>query len=274
MRKEDEMFKFCAANLILGLILSGCSEVLFAPDVTPPAPPQGLSSATGDGLVELIWNDNTEPDLAGYRIYASSSYEGPYERIGSSIAPSFIDKGIPNGKTYYYAVAAYDGHGNESELSHDIIYDTPRPEGYDVALRNYLVEPGRAGYDFSTYSIGPYDDLYTDVFFELYNGVFYLNVWDDSEIQDVGYTRSLYDVGYAPVTGWNPTKDALLVLGHTYVVRTWDRHYAKLRVNAISGDQLLFDWAYQLQTENNRLKQASAPSRHLMSEGPGAAGRR
>jgi hypothetical protein len=254
--------------------LSGCTGLLIVPDLTPPAPPHGLASVTGDGFVALSWNENTEGDVAGYRIYASTSYEGPYEHIGSSHGPSFVDKGILNGETYYYAVSAYDLHGNESGLSHDVVYDTPRPEGYNVALRNFRADPSHAGYDFSTYSIGPYDDDYTDVFFESYNGTLYLDVWDDSEIQDVGYTASLYEVGYAPVTGWNPTKDARLVLGHTYIVRTWDRHFAKLRVTTLSADRVFFDWAYQLQSDNNRLKQGTVTGRSELAEGTGTAGRR
>jgi hypothetical protein len=268
------MGRYVSLMLIAGLAFSGCTGVVTAPDLTPPASPRGLASATGDGLVELAWIGNVEPDLAGYHIYASNTSAGPYERIGSSTVPAFLDNGIANGATYYYAVTAYDREGNESELSHDVVYDTPRPEGYDVSLHNYLVEPGIAGYDFSTYSIGPFDDSYSDVFFEWFGGIPYLNVWGDSEIQDVGYTQSLYDVAYAPVTGWNPTKDARLVLGHTYVVKTWDRHYAKLRVSAISSSRVLFDWAYQLQTENNRLKEGSSQERKPLTEGPGRSARR
>ena len=39
------------------------------------------------------------------------------------------------------------------------------------------------------------------IFFENYNGTFYLNVWDDSDIQDMGSTQDIWDISYAP-NGW------------------------------------------------------------------------
>jgi hypothetical protein len=249
----------------------GCKDAIFYPDVTPPAPPRGITTSTGDGLVEIFWLRNTEPDVYGYNVYASSSATGTYELIGSSRTPYFLDNGVTNGRTYYYAVTAYDNSGNESDVSSDVAYDTPRPEGIDVPLYNYRTNALLAGYDFSTYSVGPYNDPYTDVFFENDSGAYYLNVWQDSDIQDMGYTRSLYDIGYAPESGWAPTKDAPVILGHTYVIWTYDNHFAKLRVTQVSGTKVTFDWAYQLQQGNPRLKPGA--ERGSLVLGAGAASR-
>ncbi len=38
-------------------------------DVTPPSPPTGLAASVNGFNVILNWNANTEPDLAGYRVY-------------------------------------------------------------------------------------------------------------------------------------------------------------------------------------------------------------
>jgi hypothetical protein len=261
--------------LIVLLGFCGCQSVVVVPDLTPPSRPRGLYTQTGDRQLEIFWLANLEPDLAGYKIYSSVSANGPYDYIGSSRQPHFIDGGIQNGVTYYYAVSAYDLDGNESSLSTEIAYDTPRPEGYDVTIGDYRTSPRLAGYDFSTYSIGPYDDQYTDVFYEYYSvtGTFYLDVWDDTDIRDMGPTVSLYDITYAPTSGWSPTKDAVAVPGHTYVVRTRDNHFAKLRIIDLSTAGARFDWAYQLQEGNPRLKQA-LPDRPPLSEGPGLARRR
>src|SRR5439155_1027532 len=140
------------------------------------------------------------------------------------------------------AVTAFDDNGNESSLSKDLAYDTPRPEGYNVILKDYRSSPNLAGYDFSTFSVGPYDDKYTDVYFEYYNGEYYLDVWTDSDIQDMGYTTSLSDIGAAPTSGWSPTRDSRVITGHTYVVWTWDNHFAKIRINAVSAARVDFDW--------------------------------
>jgi len=240
--------------LIVAAFAGGCKSRIVDVDTDPPYAPRGIYTETGDEMVILTWIANPEPDLAAYRVYWSDAYDGAYAFLGQTTTESYIDYGAPNGVTVYYAVTAVDRSGNESELSHDVAYDTPRPEGHGVVLPNYRYDPNRSGYDFSTYTVGPFDDQYTDIFFEHTGGIYYLNVWMDTDIQDVGYTESLYDVGYAPSAGWSPTKDAMLIAGHTYVVRTWDNHYAKVRVRSLSDASVTFDWAYQLQAGNTRLK--------------------
>ncbi len=50
-------------------------------DISPPAPPAGLSgfiSRTGE--VKLKWDSNTEPDLDGYLVFYSNYYDGDYSQ--------------------------------------------------------------------------------------------------------------------------------------------------------------------------------------------------
>lgn len=251
------------------IFLAACDAPRHRTDLTPPSAPRGIITYTGDNLIELRWLDNPEADVAGYNIYVSSSYNGTYRLIGTSAIPRFVDGGAANGVTCYYAVSAYDVAGNESALSQDVVYDTPRPEGYNVTLLDYRFRPDLSGYDYSTYTVGPYDDRYTDIFFENYNGAYYMNVWEDTDIQDMGYTHSLSEIDYAPESGWSPSKDARLIVGHTYVVWTWDNHFAKFRVTALTSTRVTFDWAYQLQPGNPRLK-PSTGSRKEMRLGSGA----
>ncbi|MDI6766346.1 MAG: hypothetical protein QME52_05935 [Bacteroidota bacterium] len=241
-------------NLFIMVIFLGCEDRIYQPDMMPPAAPRNLYAEAGDNLVELFWTQNSERDVAGYRVYAHSSNSKRVQYIGSTNTNHFIDRGIENGVTYYYAVTAHDINGNENEMSREYIYATPRPEGRDVILKDFRRYPNLSGYDFSTYSVGRYNDDYTDFFFEYYNGVYYLNVWDDTEIQGMGYTRSLYDIIESPTTGWSPTKDAQAIAGHTYVIRTWDSHYAKVRITSLTSTRIVFDWAYQLQAHNPFLK--------------------
>lgn len=243
--------------MVFGMVLFAGCERIVAPDMIPPSPPTGLYTSTGDNFIELFWNRNPEGDVAGYNVFVSSRYDGRYELIGSTHTPYFLDEGARNGNTYYYAVAAFDYDGNESGLSRDVAYDVPRPEGYDVILRDYRVNPGSAGYDFGGYAVLPYDMQNTDMYFEYYNGAYYMDVYTDTDIQDVGHTGSLLDVKVAPASGWSPTHDVRLVVGHTYVVWTHDDHYAKFRVTEISPSRVVFDWAYQLQKSNPMLKRPS-----------------
>ncbi|MEW6510089.1 MAG: hypothetical protein AB1428_03940 [Bacteroidota bacterium] len=240
--------------VIAAAALSGCHRGLFEPDITPPSPPTGLRTATGDNFIELFWNENRESDVAGYNVYVSSSYNGRYELIGSTGEAYFNDVNAVNGNTYYYAVTAYDFDGNESGLSKDVAYDIPRPEGYGVILNDFRTAPGYAGYDFSRYVVVPFDDQTSDMWYEYYDGEYYMDVRTDTDIQDMGPTNSILEVGTAPSSGWSPTHDVRLLAGHTYVVWTYDDHYAKFRVSAMSPGRVTFDWAYQLQKSNPLLK--------------------
>lgn len=260
--------------LTSSLFYFGCEQRIVEADTTPPSIPQGIVTIAEDSQVEIFWLSNTEPDLAGYNIYISYAYDGRYQLLGSTNQPYFLHRGAENGKTYYYALSAYDESGNESGLTPEVISETPRPEGYAVILRDFRSAPNLGGYDFSTYSVGPYNDQYTDVYFEYYNGVSYFNVWEDTDIQDMGYTTSLDDIAEAPTSGWTPTKDVVVIPGHTYVIWTWDNHYAKIRVTEVSASRVKFDWAYQLQKGNPRLKQSVIKDRKPLTMGSGAQSRR
>lgn len=192
--------------------------------------------------------------MDGYNVYVSDRYSGKYTLIGSTYQNYFADNGIRNGRKYYYAVTAIDYNNNESELSYESAYAAPRPEGYGVSLTDANTSPTIAGYDFSAYRVMPYNDLNTDVYFEIYQNQYYLVVKSDSDIQDMGPTRDILDITYAPTSGWSSTKDAIVKAGHTYVIWTWDYHYAKIRVRSISGNRITFDWAYQLIEDEPTLK--------------------
>lgn len=252
---------FIALTLIAGFTITGCDEFGdYFYDDRPPSPPKGIYTVTGDNRIDIFWNENPEGDVAGYNVYYSYSYSGKYTLIGSTYRNSFIDYGAKNGTTYYYAVTAYDYNNNESDLSTEVIYDTPRPEGFNQAIFDYNRSPNNSGYDFSKYLVVPYNSDAADMFFENFNGKYFLNVWDDSDIQDMGTTNDIWDISYAPSTGWVPLKPNENVkyveakVGRTYVIWTWDNHYAKVRIKNIVNDRMVFDWAYQLVEGNRELK--------------------
>jgi len=86
-------------------------------DRFPPAVPSGLNAAIAPNSIELSWEPDTEPDLAGYRVYRSTG-GGPFEKVGDLLqVPSYSDRGVEHGKTYRYAVSAIDRAGNESAPS-------------------------------------------------------------------------------------------------------------------------------------------------------------
>lgn len=238
---------------LLFLLFAGCDEIEQI-DTIPPASPRGIRTISLDNAVELNWLENTEPDVAGYAVWWSDRYDGRYTLLGKTSGTAFTDYDARNGVTTYYAVSAYDHEGNESDLSKEVVYDTPRPEGFGATVTDYRTLPLKAGYDFSTLSSGPFDDQFTDFYFDAANGRFSMHVWTDTDIQDMGYTSSLDEISSAPVQGWSPSKTVEAIPGHTYVIWTWDDHYAKVRVQETGSTRLVFDWAYQTATGNIELR--------------------
>ena len=83
-------------------------------DTFPPAVPSCLAPSAVANSIELVWDRNTEPDLAGYRIYRALA-GGAFEKLADvSQIPSYSDRKVEHGKTYRYAVSAVDQTGNES----------------------------------------------------------------------------------------------------------------------------------------------------------------
>lgn len=98
------------------------NEVLVVTGDIPPARPTGFTAITGDAFVELEWADNVDADLAGYRLYRSTSPGGPYASVGASpLATSwFTDTSVASNTTYYYVVSAIDRAGHESPMSPEV----------------------------------------------------------------------------------------------------------------------------------------------------------
>ena len=72
------------------------------------------------GEVALAWDPNTEPDLAGYKLYYG---------LGSRVYTKVVDVGdqtsytvgsLDAGKTYYFAVTAYNTSGYISDYSNEV----------------------------------------------------------------------------------------------------------------------------------------------------------
>ena len=66
--------------------------------------------------LELTWDGNSYAD--GYKIYRSESKKGKYKNIATVTDPTYVDKKLTYGKTYYYKVKAYN---SESSKTSDIV---------------------------------------------------------------------------------------------------------------------------------------------------------
>jgi hypothetical protein len=256
--------------MLVPLLAAGCVLKVYDDgehhyDHTPPDVPRNVRSVTGDQEVTVYWDPVYSPDVDRYGVYYSYTAYGQYTRIADTKETHFVDHGLQNGVTIYYAVDAVDYHGNESSLSYEVVSDTPRPEGYNARLWDRFQYPDEAGFDFSRYEGGnsamvvPYDDEGVDFWVEEDGGEIYLVVFDDTKIMDFGYTDHMDDVDEAPSSGWAPDGWVLAQRYHAYVFQTWDDNYAKIRITSMYDDGIKFDWAYQTDPGNPELVPGPPP---------------
>lgn len=109
---------------------------------------QGNATDTG---IELTWQQDDFDTLMGYNVYRSTSEDGYYQRLNSSVIPadqmSFFDDTVEPGVTYYYNFTVVQTDLTESEPSGKIFImskDTMAPDIYhspitDAYINNNLV---------------------------------------------------------------------------------------------------------------------------------------
>ena len=86
-----------------------------------------LSQSVLAAQIRITWDPNTEPDLAGYKVYygiSSGIYEIPFY-VGN--VTTYTLTGLASGQTYFIAVTAYDAT-NESDYSNEISRTANDPE--------------------------------------------------------------------------------------------------------------------------------------------------
>ena len=101
---------------------AGPPECTTLVDTFAPAAPKGLASISSAGAINLIWEPNTESDLAGYIVLRGTPHEGAaeppaLEPIASPITETRFTDPLAAGTTYVYAVQAIDRAGNVSAVS-------------------------------------------------------------------------------------------------------------------------------------------------------------
>jgi hypothetical protein len=96
-------------------------------DTFPPAAPKALAAVSDVGAVNLVWDANTESDLAGYIVLRGAA-------PGDNMQPlmrdplkdnRYVDRTVVGGTTYVYSVIAVDKAGNRSAPSNRV-QETPR----------------------------------------------------------------------------------------------------------------------------------------------------
>jgi hypothetical protein len=95
---------------------------LFGDRAAPAAPPTPAVTPGGTGILALTWSYGAEPDLAGYRVYRSTTSGGPYQPVGPFLdRPAFVDSTAPRRARVYYVVRAFDTSGNVGTASAEVV---------------------------------------------------------------------------------------------------------------------------------------------------------
>jgi hypothetical protein len=125
---EERCYVVRAAEKIDDTVVESAatSEACVTPvDTFPPAAPKQLQSVASVGAITLIWEPNTERDLAGYLVLRGGSERELQPITTSPITATQFKDDVAPGTRYVYAVLAVDKAGNSSALS-NLAEDTAR----------------------------------------------------------------------------------------------------------------------------------------------------
>ena len=94
-------------------------------DMFPPAPPVRLVAVADEGGISLIWEPNSEPDVAGYLVLRGDPTDATLQPLTPTPVTEarFRDTHVSAGKKYVYAVVALDSRlpfGNISAESNRV----------------------------------------------------------------------------------------------------------------------------------------------------------
>jgi len=122
---ETRCYVVVAAQTVAGATIesdappAACDTLV---DTFPPAAPTGINAIASEGAINLIWEPNTEKDLAGYFVLRGVEPAETLEPVTPApiAEPSFKDMVQP-GLAYVYVVRAVDRAGNASARSARVV---------------------------------------------------------------------------------------------------------------------------------------------------------
>ncbi len=97
-------------------LVCGTDELRFQFDIEAATAKSMVLNATGGiNQITLNWAQNDYATLAGYNLYRSTSANGNYTKLNSTMLTgnSYVDTNVSAGTTYYYYFTVVDTDGNE-----------------------------------------------------------------------------------------------------------------------------------------------------------------
>lgn len=136
--------------------MSLCLLVLVLAVIVAVAPGAGSAQAAG---ANLVWDPNTESDLAGYRLHYGTSSQNYTVNVDVGNQTTYPVENLDEGITYYFSLTAYDLSGNESGYSEELVYTVPGFPEMTVAGSGEIADGDTTpslsdGTDFGAASVG------------------------------------------------------------------------------------------------------------------------
>ena len=198
------------------------------------------------------WYPNYESDVIGYNIYN----EGTGTKVNNSLitTTNSIIYGINNGQYYLYSVVAVNSAGLESEKdTWSYFGGHPRIDG-SATLAEVDFNSSLSGFDFNTGSIVNSTNPAVDIVFNYEPGINMYQIRNNNPALGIDLTKALIiDMGYTydfyqeQVFEWVDYyyNYQTASIGHTYLIQLPNNTYAKIRITALAGNYITFEWAYQ-----------------------------
>jgi len=117
--------------IVMGGCLESIEEVPLELPVMELSAPAGLRAIAGNEMVTLYWSgvDGAE----SYRVYRLEEGISSWQRIAEVEDTSIVDRGLINGRTYFYSVSAVSHEGIEFDRSETIAV---KPSVYSIVINN------------------------------------------------------------------------------------------------------------------------------------------
>ena len=72
--------------------------------------------------ITLAWDHNSEPDLAGYKLYLGNSSQNYTQFIDLGLTTQYTISNLIDGTIYFFTLTAYNQKGFESSFSNEVRY--------------------------------------------------------------------------------------------------------------------------------------------------------
>ena len=101
----------------------------------------GASPVSGQDSVIVSWNNNIDPDLAGYKVYYGKAPRRYQYMQDVGLSTELLIPFLPDSGRFYFAVTAYDTKGNESGYSQEVFIGNETDQTILFSLKSNFPNP-------------------------------------------------------------------------------------------------------------------------------------